>query len=63
MPNLNTPRLDAETERSVDAQCLVVEMAGQSPTFNSFELPFLPWHLRAPTVAATSYDTEWRPGE
>ena len=30
MPNLNTPRFDLETERSVDAQCLVVEMAGQT---------------------------------
>lgn len=30
MTTLNTPRLDVETQRDVDTQCLAVEMAGQT---------------------------------
>ena len=42
MPNLTTPRFDLETERSVDAQCLVVEMAGQTWHVPFDTLPVIP---------------------
>ena len=42
MANMNTSRLDSETERNLNAQCLAVEMAGQTWYVPFDALPVVP---------------------